>query len=283
MYYELFIDELIKRYMFLYENKDLILAMCIRRINVDEKINDSIKTFEDLKERAKISDRHLFDSIIDSYKAQLGIEKCYLCFNVSDEIVSAFEEVLFTDGDLEDTQLYKYVTALKNNGVFYESVNDMIEDLNSRRNANQFLAKVPTFTVWKILNYVREKNSDNSTALEALDKYYNIERTMFTGMDSDCGYVLKGDECYDDEKLSKYPCLTMIGGISGSYIISDYKSNGYEAEDDYMVYEHEDDFVPNGESTTIFMDVLSKMPMLHLNSKLDIRNRYITDVKKILE
>ena len=284
MNYEMFNEELVKRYMFLHENKDIILAMCIRRINIDDELKADIESYEGYKKRLKISDKEIFDAVIDSLKKQLGQDKYYLCSKVSKRIVNAFEEVLFTDGDLEDTQLYKHVTALKNNPLMYESVMDMISDLEDRRKCNQHLSKIPTFTVWKILNYVRRKYSDNAIALEALDKYYNIERTMFTGMDSECGYVLKGEECWDDERLSKYYSSTIIGGVSGSYIICDYKGNKYETEDDYFVYESElDDELLSGEATTVFMDALSKIPMLSFEEKMNIRNAFYGDVKRTLE
>ena len=284
MYYEVFSEELVKRYMFLQENKELILAMCIRRINIDDELKADIKSYEGYKKRLKISDKEVFDAVIKSLKEQLGKDKYYLCSKVSKKIVDAFEEVLFTDGNLEETQLYKYVTALKNDQLMYESVMDMIDDLEERRKCNQHLSRIPTFTVWKILNYVRRKYKDNAVALEALDKYYNIERTMFTGMDSECGYFLKGEECEDDEKLSKYYSSTIIGGVPGSYIICDYKGNKYETEDDYFVFERElDDEVISGEATTVFMEALSKMPMLNYDTKMNIRNTLYGDVKRTLE
>lgn len=283
MHYELFREELIKRYMFLYENKELILAMCIRKINIDDELKESIKTWEDYLKRLKINDKTVFIDMINSYKGQLGIEKPYLCDRVSENIVLAFEEVLFTDGDLEDTQLYKHVMGLKNNPVFFESVMDLVDDLNTRRSFNQFLKNYPAFSVWKILGYVREKYKNNSVALEALDKYYNIERTMITGLDSENGYLIFGDECYDDEKLSKYPSLTLTGGVPGSYIICDYKKNKYELEDDYFVFGDEEDKVLEGESNTVFMHSLSKMPMLSYEDKMIIRSKYYGDVNLTLK
>ena len=257
--------------------------MCIRKINIDDELKESIKTWEDYLKRLKINDKTVFIDMINSYKGQLGIEKTYLCDRVSENIVSAFEEVLFTDGDLEDTQLYKHVMGLKNNPVLFDSVMDLVDDLNTRRSFNQFLKNYPAFSVWKILGYVREKYKNNSVALEALDKYYNIERTMITGLDSENGYLIFGDECYDDEKLSKYPSLTLTGGVPGSYIICDYKKNKYELEDDYFVFGDEEDKVLKGESNTVFMHSLSKMPMLSYEDKMNIRNKYYGDVNLTLK
>ena len=135
---QLFYDELVKRYMYLYENKELILSMCIRRINIDDKIKDEIKSWEENKKRLKCSDKYLIDDIINSKKDELGKEKFYLCYNVSDEIIDAYEEFLFTDGNIEDTMLYKHVEALKNNDVYLDSVTNMISCLNDRRSCNQW-------------------------------------------------------------------------------------------------------------------------------------------------
>lgn len=283
MYYDLFKDELIKRYMFLYENRELILAMCIRKINVDDELKESIKSWEAHMNRLRISDKSIFLDIIDSYKKQIGKEKLFLCKDISEELVSAFEEVLFTDSNLEDTELYKHIFALKNHSLLFESTVDLLDSLNERRSYNQFLKNYPAFSVWKILDYVRCKYEDNAVVLAALDKYYNIDRTIISGVDSDNGYLLFGEECYDDDKLSKYPSLTLVGGVSGSYIISDFKNNKYEREADYMVYGYEEEKVSNGEATTLFMDVLSKMPMLSFQEKNNIRNVYFGVVKRTLE
>ena len=52
-----------------------------------------------------------------------------------------------------------------------------------------------------------------------------------------------------------------------------YKGNKYETEDDYFVFERElDDEIISGEATTIFMEALSKMPMLNYDTKMNIRN-----------
>lgn len=279
---ELFYDELVKRYMYLYENKELILAMCIRRINIDDKLYEQIESYKEYKKRLMSVDKHLFDDLIKSIKDQLGIEKFYLSANVSKKIVNAYEEFLFTDGSIEDTAIYKHVEALKKSDVYMDSVNNMISCLNERRSCNQWLKRIPTFTVWKILGYVRRKNENNSVALDALDKYYNIDRTVMTGMDSECGYKLFGEECEDDERLMKYPDMTLLSGVPGSYIIFNYSPNEYEIEDDYFSFESvlDEDEVLSGEAKTIFMDMLSKLPNLSFDKKFDIYNE-LNNSKKL--
>lgn len=280
----LFYDELVKRYLYLQENKDLILAMCIRRINNDKKLKEDIESYKEMQKRLRLSDKHLLDDIIKSLKNRIGEENFYLCFNVSKGIVDAYEEFLFTDGSIEDTAIYKYVEALKKDELYYDSVQSMIESLNERRSYNQWLKNIPAFTVWKILNYVRERNKDNSVALLALDRYYNIDRTMLTGVNWDSGYTLDGEEKYDDSKLCKYPDMTLISGVSGSYVIFNYMPNAYEVEDDYFAYVSEfDEPVLNGEAKTVFMDKLSKLPNLSSEEKLNIYKSYHDNKKLTLE
>jgi hypothetical protein len=163
-----------------------------------------------------------------------------------------------------------------------DSVYDMISSLNERRQYNQWLKRVPTFTVWKILGYVRRNNLNNVVALEALDRYYNIDRTVMSGVDSDCGYELFGKECFDDDKLSKYPDMTILSGVSGSYVIFGYKGNEYEIEDDFICFRHDSDFEIFGEAKTIFMEMLSKMPNLDFDSKKNIYDIYNSEKELIL-
>lgn len=280
---QLFYDELVKRYMYLYENRELILAMCIRRINIDDKLREQIASYKEHQKRLMNVDKHLFDDVIKSIRDQLGIEKFYLSANVSKKIVNAYEEFLFTDGSIEDTEIYKYVEALKNSEVYMDSVTNMISCLNERRSYNQWLKRIPTFTVWKILGYVRRKYENNAVALEALDKYYNIDRTVMTGMDSECGYKLFGVECEDDEKLMKYPDMTLLSGVPGSYIIFNYSPNEYEIEDDYFSFKSvlDEEETLSGEAKTVFMETLSKMPNLSFDKKFDIYSS-INDDKKLM-
>lgn len=264
-------DELIKRYMYLYENKELILAMCIRRINEDDNIKSDISKYEEYKRTLKISDTSLFDNIISELKSRLGVEKYYLCTDVSDEIISAYEEFLFSDCPIECTVLYNHIESLKNSPIFLESINDMINSLEERRSYNKCLNKVPTFTVWKILDYVRLKYLNNKVVLGALDKYYNIDRTIMTGLDSVCGYYMFGEECFDDEKLSKYPCSTIVSGVNGSYLIMDYKNNQYEHEDDYIDFKFEfDSEVLCGYAKSDFMNLLYNADYVSYDVKHDL-------------
>jgi len=275
-------DELIKRYMYLYENKELILAMCIRKINIDDLIRFDINKYKEYKKKLNISDNQLFDDIICSLYSELGKEKYYLCTDVDDEIISAYEEFLFSDCPIEDTVLYKHIEGLKNNPMYLESVNDMINSLEERRSYNKCLNKVPTFTVWKILDYVRLKYLNNKVVLGALDKYYNIDRTVMTGLDSVCGYKMFGEECFDDEKLSKYPCSTIVSGVTGSYVIMDYKNNQYEHEDDYIDFKSEfDGEVLSGYAKSDFMNLLYSADYVSYDLKYEIYKKILKSNMKL--
>lgn len=269
-------DELIKRYMYLYENKELILAMCIRKINIDDLIRFDINKYEEYKKKLNISYNQLFDDIICSLYSELGKEKYYLCIDVDDEIISAYEEFLFSDCPIEYTVLYKHIEGLKNSPIYLESVNDMINSLEERRTYNKWLSKIPTFTVWKILDYVRLKYLNNKVVLGALDKYYNIDRTVMTGLDSVCGYKMFGEECFDDEKLSKYPSSTIVSGVSGSYVIMDYKNNQYEHEDDYIDFKSEfDSEALCGYAKSDFMNMLYKTNYVSYDVKYEIYKKLL--------
>lgn len=87
---------------------------------------------------------------------------------VNEDIVSMFEEFLFSDDMMENSNLYKHIEAVKSNREFLDAFNYLIELLEERRKTNIQLRKLPTFTVWKILSYVRRNNKGNKKILEVL-------------------------------------------------------------------------------------------------------------------
>ena len=214
-------NEIIKRYMYLYQNKELILALCIGTGIEKEKLEKKIKESERLLSSNSVYNRELM---------KLELEKYYLMANVNDSIVDMYEDFLFSDKEMEELDLYKHIEGVKNS-KYLDVFNTLIENLETRRKRNFHLKKVPTFTVWKILSYVRRKNIDNRLVLDALDKYYNIDRFMLTGDNYESGYKLLesdinrlGEYC-----LVKYPStILMTGGI-----INDFENNSFEIEDDY--------------------------------------------------
>lgn len=223
-------NEIIKRYMYLYQNKELILALCIGTGIEKEKLEKKIKESERLLSSNSVYNRELMKLELENANYDLEHEKYYLMANVNDSIVDMYEDFLFSDKEMEELDLYKHIEGVKKS-KYLDVFNTLIENLETRRKRNFHLKKVPTFTVWKILSYVRRKNIDNRLVLDALDKYYNIDRFMLTGDNYESGYKLLesdinrlGEYC-----LVKYPStILMTGGI-----INDFENNSFEIEDDY--------------------------------------------------
>lgn len=223
-------NEIIKRYMYLYQNKELILALCIGTGIEKEKLEKKIKESERLLSSNSVYNRELMKLELENANYDLEHEKYYLMANVNDSIVDMYEDFLFSDKEMEELDLYKHIEGVKNS-KYLDVFITLIENLETRRKRNFYLKKVPTFTVWKILSYVRRKNIDNRLVLDALDKYYNIDRFMLTGDNYESGYKLLesdinrlGEYC-----LVKYPStILMTGGI-----INDFENNSFEIEDDY--------------------------------------------------
>ena len=216
--------------MYLYQNKELILALCIGTGIEKEKLEKKIKESERLLSSNSVYNRELMKLELENAIYDLEHEKYYLMANVNDSIVDMYEDFLFSDKEMEELDLYKHIEGVKNS-KYLDVFNTLIENLETRRKRNFHLKKVPTFTVWKILSYVRRKNIDNRLVLDALDKYYNIDRFMLTGDNYESGYKLLesdinrlGEYC-----LVKYPStILMTGGI-----INDFENNSFEIEDDY--------------------------------------------------
>lgn len=151
-------EELIRRYSYLYENKELILAMCINIVEV--KPNKRKEELERLKKKYKklSADGEIIDNVETAIKNIDGSTYEYYLFkDVSSEIVDLYEDFLLGDLQVEETELYKHIEGVKNSPVYLEGFNNMINSLEEKRSKNMHLKNIPTFTVWKILSYVRRK------------------------------------------------------------------------------------------------------------------------------
>ncbi len=277
-------EELMKRYLYLYDNKELILALCINYGIRENYYKEQIKKKNELKKRLRKqlkNSKTKLDQTMDDYEMyhlllstaedekSLKEPKPYLYAKVSDDIINAYEEFLFTDENMQDTNLYKHIEALKNNPVFLETVQEMINKLEERRQKNLHLKRIPTFTVWKILTYVKNKNKDNATVLDALEKYYNIDRYILTGINWESGYKLLPIDYETGEKLSAFPNSRLIGesNAGGEYsaVISEYPGNEFEEEDNYTAFDWSIEFdeqPSNNYSKTNFMTALASVSML---------------------
>lgn len=280
-------EELIKRYLYIYENRDLILSLCINNGIEKDYYKKQLKSNKELIKKLKskkikgTTDNEILALLMqlsNECKKNMHQEKPYLFATVSDDIVNAYEEFLFTDENMENTVLYIHIESLKSNPLFLETVHKSIDRLEERRQNNQWLKRIPTFTVWKILTYVRDKNSNNSIVLEALEKYYNLDRYIITGVNWESGYkLLQIDYEEKEEELNRFSSSTLIGegkiGEEHSAIILDYPGNEFEKEDDYFAFDwgEEFDHQPlDNYAKTNFMIALANMPILseELKSKL---------------
>jgi len=225
---------LAERYVYLFQNKELILALCIRKIVPKEKIKRNICNLKKLRNECKYGDKttlEMLDFLIKDREKQLDIEKYYLVKSVSEQIVDLFIEFLFTDKSIWETALFKHVEGVKNNSLYLDAFLDMIEALEKRRSSNKLLKEMPTFTVWKILNYVRNKYVANDSVLRALDKYYNIDRYVLVEKNSVSGYILNDSEIDEVD----YPSLVPRVRFEMDTPIEIYKGNSYEEEDNYYI------------------------------------------------
>lgn len=288
-------EELMKRYLYLYDNKELVLALCINYGIRENYYKEQIKKKNELKKSLKrkskqlkskldktMTDPEIYHLILSTAEDEKNLKepKPYLYAKVSDDIVNAYEEFLFTDGNIEDTVLYKHIEALKNSPMFLETVQQTINDLEERRQKNLHLKRIPTFTVWKILTYVKNKNKDNAAVLEALEKYYNIDRYILTGVNWESGYKLLQSDYESGEELSRFPNSRLMGesNISGQYnaVICDYPGNEFEEEDDYAAFDWSIEFEEqssNNYSKTYFMAALVNIPMLPEELKKELHQK----------
>lgn len=224
-------NELIKRYAYLYENKECILALCA----------------------GKTED-----------------ENYYLNKSASADALTVFEEFLFTDRNIENTELFKYIELLKLSSKYYAAVNDVVERIEQRRQSDSHLSKLQTFTVWKILTYVRDNNLENKAVLNALDKYYNIDRYMLSYKNYTSGYILnEADEFIisNNDYPSMYPSVNLEytnGDEAHTYYFSEY-----EREDNYYDTKGNDK-VKHYKPTSLFMGELSTMDMISERDKQEL-------------
>lgn len=268
-------EELIKRYSYLYENKELILAMCINIVEV--KPNKRKEELERLKKKYKklSADGEIIDNVETAIKNIDGSTYEYYLFkDVSSEIVDLYEDFLLGDLSMEETELYKHIEGVKNNPVYLEGFNNMINSLEEKRSKNMHLKNIPTFTVWKILSYVRRKNIDNKLILEVLDKYYNLDRYMLTRYNFQSGYYIREDELSGDYEFS----ITDI--ITGSVMFK-YSGNKYEEEDNYYVEESLYDLSREDYAMSAFMILVRNLPMIDIEEKEKLYRKYNYNKDKI--
>ena len=280
-------QELIKRYKYLYENKEVILALFIEAKIQTKTYKAKLRKTKQTKKAAKRLKQEELYNCISYYKKALTTPKYYLMDKITDDDIEILEEFLFTDYDIEDTLLYRMTEYLKCDELYLKEANNKIQEIQERRNKNKILKDKEFITVWRILNYVRDKNKDNLTYIKALDKYYNLERYIKTGINWNSGYImLESDvkeyinleEDYNNSKKNKeFICIE---------IIPNYLTNEFEQEDDYFIFEwlNEEELKPIS-SYSSFMNGLNLIQNLTEQEKqqlyLELKPKSKTKMKKI--
>lgn len=266
-------EELIRRYSYLYENKELILAMCINI--VEDKPNKRKQELEKIKRKYEKSpydktktNKQIVDSLENVIKnMNESTYKYYLFKDVNPEIVELYEDFILGDLPLEETDLYRHIEAVKNNQVYLEAFNNIINALEYQRQKNMHLKKMSTFTVWKILSYVRRKHINNDTILKVLDKYYNLDRYMLTNYNYQSGYYITEEELNEDYTFPDPEVYT--GNIIFKYI-----GNEYEEEDNYYIEKSLYRTFKENYATSTFVVLVKDAPMIDLDSKKELYQKY---------
>lgn len=285
-------DELIRRYMYLYENKEIILSLAINKGIEKKEIKECLASLRRLKKNNYTSDmKELIKVGIISCKRSLKEPRYYLFKDIDDNLINMFYEFLFTDLNIINTKLYKKIEMIKSDSKLYDEFMIKINGLLDRRKNNRFLCSNNPFTVWKILTYVRNRYFYDKNVVDALDRYYNIERYILTGSNFNSGYIfLESDEEVYDESLNKLPYNMIFGGVRTTYecsgIMLKYDGNEFECEDDYFVYSWLEDVnykINNQIEYIEFINGLVGMDNLSLEEKEDIYKDLVLNDSKILK
>ena len=109
--------ELLKRYLYLYNNKELILSLCI----------------------GKRKD-----------KEELG--KYYLLRDIDDNVVNTFFDFLFSDNDMENSVLYNQIELIKSNSEYLYMYNYLITMVEKRRGSIFTVWKILSYVREKCKN-----------------------------------------------------------------------------------------------------------------------------------
>ena len=302
-------NELMKRYTYLYENRELILSFGINKAIEMDKINKDIKELEYSKKTLKkykyvYGDNYeeiikLFDMMISDCQNALKEPKYYLFDKIDDDLVMMFEEFLISDLSVEETRLYGFIERIKDTSELLNDVNIKIDGLLERRKNNRFLKDKDVFTVWRILTYVRNNNLGNDMILKVLDRYYNLDRYIRSGINFNSGYYfleideIMYNEILNEQYLDSNSNNFIIGGVRNDYersmIVVSYDGNEFEKEDEYFTSEWVDklinddvDIESKNDKKSKFVDALLLGGMLSIDDKEEIYSKIHSRDNKVL-
>lgn len=265
-------NEFTNRYLYLLENKELILSLCIdygiEKEYYRNKISECKNLLRKLKDKSS-NEYKLVNSSIIEYKVLLKEPKPYLMDNISPKITKMFKEFLLSDISFDKTNLYKCIERIKNNGISLERMNRVIEFYKIRREKNMYLRNTDAFPVWKIIDYVRKDSMNNPTALKALDKYYNFDRYFLTGINWDSGYYLEDAEAQEKNMyLNLYQRPYLCSSSSYDSVIYSFYKNEFEVEPSYLTPKENKDKVEIIKQDDTFESYLANKENYTSNEKL---------------
>ncbi len=238
-------QEILKRYQYLYDNKEIILSLCIKE-GIEEKyykkcIKDLKKSLANFKKDGFKGQEliNVFKDIESKYREKLKNPQFYLMDEIDNAVLQLIEDFLFADAPLEESALFSEIEHIKSDDLELSQAEYLIESLAQRRKLNEHLKNRNPFTVWRILNYVRKHNIKNEDVQSYLDIYYNLDRYVNSGLEWDSGYYLSESDYERNESfINSYPSLYITTGVNNEYeestIITPYRENIFEKEDEYF-------------------------------------------------
>lgn len=242
-------QEILRRYCYLYENKELILSLCIKYDIEEKHYKECLKSIRESQAKFRKDGfksqelKDIFTGIENRYKEYLKNPRPYLMDKIPDDVLALFENFLFGNLPLEESTLYQEVELIKSDELELAHAEFLIEELSTRRKSNEHLKNRNPFTVWRILNYVRKNNLYNRDIQDYLNIYYNLDRYATSGLNWQSGYYLmESDYEKNQEYINSYPRLDITSAVRTRYdesaMMVIYKKNEFECEDSY--FEHFD-------------------------------------------
>lgn len=174
LYYK---EEFIKRYKYLYENSEYILAPFMH-----EETKEEIE-----KRNAKYKELDI----------QYKNENAFISLSVDKNILLSLEELLLSEGKLEDNPFYQKLEYLKGTNQHYADVEYGLSLVEKKNIGCPLACLEMRLDLWKLLSEVRDFILDQSgdeknknLKLEVLDEYFRVNRYSNDGKVWTSGFKL---------------------------------------------------------------------------------------------